>query len=82
MNKEIFVNCPHCNNPILILQKDINCAIFRHGIYKTSGQQINPHEKKEICDSLKREELIYGCGKPFRLVLKNNTYEANICDYI
>ena len=82
MNVEIFVSCPHCKEPILIYKKDINCAIFRHGTFKTTGNQIKPHETKKNCDKLKQLNLIYGCGKPFKLVIKNNHYTAIVCDYI
>jgi hypothetical protein len=33
---------------------------------------------KEACEELVKNDLIYGCGKPFQIV-KN---EAIICDYI
>ena len=71
-----FYKCPHCN--IIIEVIEINCAIFRCGIYKSSGYQIEPHLSKEECDRLKIEDKIWGCGKPFQLV--NNTLV--ICDYI
>lgn len=76
----IFVTCPHCNAMIEVLQ--INCGIFRHGVYKSSNRQINPHETKEVCDKLFVNELIYGCGKPFRLLMENNEYSTVTCDYI
>ncbi len=74
----IIVNCPHCKEYIQIFKKEFNCKIFRHGIYKTSGKQINPHLEKHKCDALYNQGKIYGCGKPF--LLKNNKVE--ICDYI
>jgi hypothetical protein len=43
------VECPHCRCMVIIEQ--INCAIFRHGIYKSTGVQMNPHESKELCDT-------------------------------
>jgi len=72
----MFVECPHCNQNIEIIA--INCAIFRCGIYKHNFEQINPHLDKENCDKLKKEDKIYGCGKPFRLI--SNVVEK--CDYI
>lgn len=71
-----IVLCPHCFEEIII--EEVNCAIFRHGIFKENYQQIPPHASKEICEQWVKEDLIYGCGKPFRLI--NNT--AEICDYI
>ena len=38
---EFEIKCPHCEEYIIIEQ--INCAIFRHGIYKLNFTQINPH---------------------------------------
>ena len=79
MNNNIII-CPHCNNYIII--KELNCGIFRHGIYKNSGNQINPHASKEICDELVKNNLIYGCGKPFQIIEINDVLELKICDYI
>ena len=77
----IIVDCPHCNNIVEIIE--INCAIFRHGVYKNNNMQIGPHEPKEICDNLFNNGLIYGCGKPFRLIRNDDSiYKAIICDYI
>lgn len=78
----IIVNCPHCNNPIMIYLKEINCSIFRHGIYKDTNKQIDPHLDKENCDKLLKQDLIYGCSKPFKLIKNNDIYSVEICDYI
>jgi hypothetical protein len=72
----LIVKCPHCNESVIIEQ--INCGIFRHGVYKINNDQIDPHMNKEACEELIKNDLIYGCGKPFQIV--NN--EAVICDYI
>lgn len=80
--KHIIVDCPHCKDKIFVFVKDFNCKIFRHGIYKKNFKQINPHATKEICDKLKEENLIYGCGKPFKLMIEDNNYYTEICDYI
>ena len=74
------VICPHCHCQIII--QEVNCQIFRHGIYKSSGDQINPHASKEECDELSIKGLIYGCGKPFRIDLVQDKWIATICDYI
>lgn len=79
---EILIECPHCKDTVLIMSNEINCGIFRHGSYKKDMTQINPHEKKEICDKLFNDKIIYGCGKPFKLGKKNNEYVIEICDYI
>lgn len=76
----IIVECPNCNGWIEILQ--INCGIFRHGIFKDTLEQINPHADKEYCDNVISKDLIYGCGKPFKLLYKNSEYKTIKCDYI
>jgi hypothetical protein len=74
------LECPHCKNYIII--EKINCAIFRHGVLKENGQQIDPHSVKELCEYYVNNNLIYGCGKPFKIILKNGIFETEICGYI
>jgi hypothetical protein len=78
---DIIVICPHCKELVII--EKLNCCIFRHGIFIKSGKQINPHLPKNHCLMLINKKLIYGCGKPFKIIQnKNNEFEAIICDYI
>ena len=79
---EITINCPHCQLPILIHSNEINCAIFRHGTFKNTGKQIDPHTPKLKCDEYAEKGLIYGCGKPFKLAIVENNIAAIACDYI
>ena len=80
-NKDpIIVQCPHCQEYIVILE--INCAIFRHAIFKNTGEQIDPHSPKDICDQYIKNNEIYGCGKPFRIITKDGLHKTEICDYI
>jgi hypothetical protein len=76
----ILLPCPHCTCFVEILE--LNCRIFRHGIYKENGQQINPHAPKAECDTLFSEGRIYGCGKPFTVVQNDDAWEAQVCDYV
>ena len=71
-----IIICPHCEQVIFIQQ--MNCGIFRCGIYKTTHQPIPAHLSKSECENLKEKDLIYGCGKPFQVILN----KAVICDYI
>lgn len=80
MDNNLIIQCPHCNEYIIIEQ--INCAIFRHGVYKDNLQQINPHMTKLQCEELLLNNLIFGCGKPFKLENINNVWIAFECDYI
>lgn len=71
-----IIQCPHCNIFIEILE--LNCKIFRCGIYKHNFQQINPHMPLNECVQLITTNAIYGCGKPFKLI-QDNIPEP--CDY-
>ncbi len=70
---------PDCNIGIEIIE--INCSIFRCGIYKNNGNQINPHLSKEDCDKIKKDE-IWGCGRPFQLKQYQGNYQLFQCDYL
>lgn len=78
---ELYVECPHCGDFTEIIE--INCSIFRHGSFKLTHQQLPPHAPKDYCDQASNNNLIYGCGKPFRLIpIANGKYTTEICDYI
>jgi hypothetical protein len=77
---EPILRCPHCYEYILI--EKINCGIFRHGTLKKNLKQIDPHALKELCDYFIKNNLIYGCGKPFKIIVKDNKFETEICNYI
>jgi hypothetical protein len=88
----LIIQCPHCQQAFEILE--INCRIFRCGVYKKNYEQIPPHLPKQQCDELAKNEAIIGCGKPFELVPlcessdKNENYSLDAsynvvkCDYI
>ena len=77
----LIITCPHCQDFMEIEQ--LNCKIFRHGILRSNGKQINPHSSKDLCDYYFANEKIYGCGKPFKIEnTVNNEFVAVICDYI
>lgn len=79
MAASIVGTCPHCGDHFLVLRAEINCAVFRHGAHKNTGEPINPHASLAECEDLLRRELIYGCGKPFRL--DPTTTQATACSY-
>jgi hypothetical protein len=56
--------------------------ILRHGNHKNNMQPIHPHLNKNDCDKLVDNNLIYGCGKPLRIININDTFTVEICDYI
>ena len=74
---DLVVECPHCGSSVII--EALNCRIFRHATFKSTGLQMNPHASEEECTTAIREELIYGCGKPFEVNSDNVAVE---CDYI
>ena len=77
----LIVVCPHCQDPVLI--EELNCRIFRHGVFIENGKQIDPHAEQVVCEKLINEKLIYGCGKPFKIIEKKEAeFEAVICEYI
>lgn len=80
MTNIIIVTCPHCL--LLVEIEQINCAIFRHGILKSNRQQIPPHASKTDCDNYIKNNLIIGCGLPFKLVNENDEPKAVVCEYI
>ena len=75
-----IVICPHCKDPIIIL--NINCGIFRHGTYRQTGKQLNPHLFQSTCEYLFKNDMIYGCGKPFKIIQKDDILFAIECGYI
>jgi hypothetical protein len=76
MLAQTIVQCPHCKDFVWIEQ--LNCRIFRHACYK-NGVPIPPHASKEECESLLEKQLVYGCTKPFQILLDGSVVE---CDYI
>jgi hypothetical protein len=72
----MLLSCPHCGISIEIVE--LNCGIFRCGIYKATGEQVSPHLSKEGCETLKNNDKIWGCCKPF----KYEDGKLVVCDYI
>jgi hypothetical protein len=75
--------CPHCEGTIIVLHNELNCRIFRHGVYLANGEPIPPHSPQVECERLVAQNLIAGCGKPFRVVTQDDGSElAVVCEYI
>jgi hypothetical protein len=77
---DIVITCPHCFEFVIIAE--LNCGIFRHGVFISNGNQIDPHCSKELCDSYVVNKQIYGCGKPYQIIKENSEYKVIICGYI
>lgn len=58
--------CPFCLSLIKVKKDQLNCRIFRHGVYKNNGKGINPHLNEKKCKELVNKNLIYGCAGPFK----------------
>lgn len=80
VNDEKIIQCPHCHEDIIMIK--LNCGIFRHGIFKIDYKQIDPHCPKEQCDNYIKNDMIFGCGKPFRVIMNIQGCKTEICDYI
>ena len=74
--------CPHCQGIIIVQENELNCRIFRHGVFH-NGEPVPPHAPQAECERLIAENLIVGCGKPFQVVTQSDGSElAVVCDYI
>lgn len=78
----IIVKCPHCESYVTVLKNEINCAIFRHAIFKDTFIPIDPHSTLQECEKLLSENKIFGCAKPFQIKFINNIAIAFKCEYI
>jgi hypothetical protein len=83
-DKDYFIfECPNCEGVIIVYKKEINCAIFRHGIMKRSGLPMNPHTSQKECGRLIREKEIHGCGLPLKFIYnKKGKHTVEKCAYI
>ena len=78
---EKIITCPNCD--IYLCISELNCGIFRCGIYKKTNEQINPHLSEENCKKLIESNQIYGCSKPFQIIVQDNgDWIVQKCDYI
>jgi len=85
-SKAFIFECPHCNGIIEVKKTQIASKVCRHAVLKSTGKPINPHAPKEECLKLVEDDLIWGCGKPFRFI-KDKTKSTGwshveTCEYI
>ncbi len=79
---DIIFQCVHCQEFFVLAKKDFNCKILRHGVMKATGQPMDPHAPETECKRLVQEGLIYGCGKPMRVIVNGETITVEACDYL
>jgi hypothetical protein len=72
-----LIKCPNCEIDIYV--ETIACGIYRCGVFRTNGQPIPPHAPKVECEFYVNNQLIYGCGSPFKY---NGKDPPEICNYI
>lgn len=84
MDSEGFYHfdCPHCAGTIIVHRNELNCRIFRHGVYRNNLQPMNPHAPQAECERLVSENQIMGCGKPFQVVETDGVLHTVECGYI
>lgn len=75
VGSDMIKTCPVCFQFVVIEQ--INCNIFRCGVFKDTFEYIPPHTSKEQIELWKKAGRIWGCGTAMELV--NN--ELAVCDY-
>ena len=67
MKNYLIIKCPHCGQENVIFENEITCGIYRCGIYKYNCLQISSTENNSFYEELIRQNLIFGCTKPFKL---------------
>lgn len=78
----VIIQCPYCEMYTSVFKKDINCAIFRHAVYKDTFKPIDPHSTLEQCEKLLKSDKIFGCAKPFQIKFVDDNPVVTKCDYI
>jgi thioester reductase-like protein len=51
---------------------ELNCTIFRCGIYVADGKQISQHMTRDAAMALVKSGLVIGCGNQYQIVYHNN----------
>lgn len=80
MSALLAFDCPHCQHKFVMAESDIACGIVRHGAI--NDEPINPHASKEQCEKYLTMPNVRGCCKPVKITKKDDTYIAEVCDYI
>jgi len=81
MSSPTVVQCPHCFEYVCI--DEVNCGIFRHGVYKHTMLPVDPHATYDQCQVIILSDTCFGCVKPFRLEKNSlNVVTAVKCGYI
>jgi len=76
--KHQIVYCPNCYGGVYI--ELLNCGIFVHACLKANFSQVNPHMCKEDIEALMKDDLIWGCGKQFKVDPNEKGYLVEECE--
>ena len=80
---DLYLECPSCKQYFVVAREDLRCRIFRHAVFRDTLSPIPPHSSKTEIETYLSQNKIYGCGKPFRVLEKeNHEFYTEICDYL
>jgi len=77
--------CPHCQGTVQVAPQDLNCRIFRHGVFRQipGTPPIPPHASQEECERWVVRGEILGCGGPFQLTEDNPpNFKVRVCGFV
>lgn len=57
--------CPHCELLVQVQRNEINCRIFRHGVFISNQIPIPPHATQAQCHAFAVSPDVVGCCRPF-----------------
>jgi hypothetical protein len=80
-SQSFVFECPHCNLMVQVFVNELNCRIFRHGMFKHNWEQVPPHLPKDVCDQLVAEDQVLGCCKPYQFFDGPPPF-VDVCEYI
>lgn len=60
-----YFNCPWCKQQIAVEDSEVRCTIFRHAVFKENMSFVPPHASETECQRWLKEDLVWGCAKPF-----------------
>jgi hypothetical protein len=77
MNSDTFIvfECPHCSGGIMVHPNEVNCQIFRHGVF-ANGEYISPHALDTQVNAWLTSNKIYGCGGQLKYNLETGKAEC------
>jgi hypothetical protein len=80
---DLELQCPHCQQYVIVRKNELNCCIFRHAAFLANLAPIPPHTSEAECVRLLAANLVVGCAKPFRVVVHaDGTHTTEVCGYI